>query len=185
MKTYLDCIPCFFKQILEAARMAGADEQTQRKALDELAKVMPGIPLTYSPPETGKIVYDLLKNIIKKDDPYLKVKEKSNRLAKNIYGKLKKKISRSHDRLLTAVELAIAGNIIDYGVKNTLNVDVELKRILNEENKAIKRGNKANFNYVKFRHILNEAGNILYLADNAGEVRMLREQFSLYVQGSF
>ena len=66
MKTYLDCIPCFFKQILEASRMTGADEQTQRKALDELAKVMPGIPLTYSPPETGKIVYDLLKNIIKK-----------------------------------------------------------------------------------------------------------------------
>lgn len=170
MKTYLDCIPCFFKQILEAARMAGADEQTQRKALDELAKVMPGIPLTYSPPETGKIVYDLLKNIIKKDDPYLKVKEKSNKLALSIYNNLKKKISRSHDRLLTAVELAIAGNIIDYGVKNTLNVDVELKRILNEENRAIKRQNKATFNYVKFRHVLNEARNILYLADNAGEV---------------
>jgi len=26
MRTYLDCIPCFFKQALKAARMAGADE---------------------------------------------------------------------------------------------------------------------------------------------------------------
>jgi len=30
---------------------------------------------------------------------------------------------KSHDRLLTAIELAIAGNVIDYGVKNTLDVE--------------------------------------------------------------
>ena len=133
MKTYLDCIPCFFKQALEAARMSGADERMQKRTLIELAKILPGFPLTSSPPEMGRIIYSLVNKIIQKDDPYLNIKEKSNRLAQNIYGKLKKKISRSNDRLLMAVELAIAGNIIDYGAKNTLNVDVELTRILNEE----------------------------------------------------
>ena len=179
MKTYLDCIPCFFKQALEAARMSGADERMQKRTLIELAKILPGFPLTSSPPEMGRIIYSLVNKIIQKDDPYLNIKEKSNRLAQNIYGKLKKKISRSNDRLLMAVELAIAGNIIDYGAKNTLNVDVELTRILNEENKAIKKGNKSNFNYVKLKQVLNEARNILYLADNAGEVvfdRLLIEE---------
>jgi hypothetical protein len=35
MKTYLDCIPCFFKQGLEAARMVTEDEKKQRKVLKE------------------------------------------------------------------------------------------------------------------------------------------------------
>ena len=125
MRTYLDCIPCFFKQALEAVRITGAGQRTQKRILNELAGLLPKFPLSSSPPEMGRIIYGLAKNITKKDDPYLEIKEKSNRLALNIYGKLKKKISRSPDRLLMAVKLAIVGNIIDYGVKNSLNVDAE------------------------------------------------------------
>ncbi len=169
MKTYLDCIPCFFKQALEAARIAGAGKKTQKRILNELAGALPKFPLSSSPPEMGKVIYGLAKRITKKDDPYLRIKEKSNKLALNIYDKLKKKVSHSRDRLLMAVELAIAGNIIDYGVKNSLNVDAELARILNEENKAIKKESKAIFDYESFKHVLNNTETILYLADNAGE----------------
>ena len=169
MKTYLDCIPCFFKQALEAARMAGADKRTQKRILNELAGVLPRFRLTSSPPEMGKVIYGLAKSVTKKDDPYARIKEKSNKLALSIYGKLKKKVNYSHNRLLMAVELAIAGNIIDYGVKNSLNVDAELTRILDEENKAIKKESKAIFDYENFEYALNRAKTILYLADNAGE----------------
>ena len=31
MRTYLDCVPCFFTQALKAARIAGADENMQKK----------------------------------------------------------------------------------------------------------------------------------------------------------
>ena len=169
MKTYLDCIPCFFKQALEAARMAGANKRTQKRILNELARVLPKFPLTSPPPEMGKVIYGLVKKVTKKKDPYLGIKEKSNKLALSIYDRLKKKVSRSHDKLLMAVELAIAGNIIDYGVKNSLNVDTELKRILDEENKAIKEESKAIFDYKNFKRTLSNAKSILYLADNAGE----------------
>ncbi|MCK4947951.1 MAG: DUF89 family protein [Candidatus Aureabacteria bacterium] len=169
MKTYLDCIPCFFKQALEAARMAGAGERMQKKILNELAEILPEFPLTSSPPEMGRIIYGLARRVTRRDDPYLKIKEKSNQLALNIYGKLKKKISRSPDKLLMAVKLAIAGNIIDYGVKNSLNVDVELAKILNEENKAINEEKKSIFDYARFKSTLRRAKTILYLADNAGE----------------
>jgi len=169
MRTYLDCIPCFFKQALEAARMAGADERTQKRILNELAGLLPKFPLSSSPPEMGRIIYGLAKNITKKDDPYLKIKEKSNKLALGIYSKLKNKVRHSQNRLLTAVELAIAGNIIDYGVKNSLNINRELARILDEENRAIKKENKTIFGYGSFKRVLNSAKTILYLADNAGE----------------
>jgi len=169
MRTYLDCIPCFFKQALEAARFAGANEDLQKRIINELALALPKFPLTSSPPEMGQILYGLVKRITHKDDPFKKIKEKSNRRALGIYPKLKKKVSGSSDRLLMATELAIAGNIIDYGVKNSLDVDKELKRILNEENKAIRKKNKTFFNYSEFEHTLKHAKAVLYLADNAGE----------------
>ncbi|MBU4312228.1 MAG: DUF89 family protein [Candidatus Omnitrophica bacterium] len=170
MKTYLECIPCFFKQALEAAKLAGADEKMQKKILNDLARALPKFPLSSSPPEMGRTIYGLVKKITKKEDPYLKIKRKSNTLSMNIYPRLKNKISCSGDRLLRALELAIAGNIIDYGVKNSLNVDGELKRILDEEERTIKKEDKKNFNYHGFKESLKDAKSILYLADNAGEV---------------
>ena len=169
MRTYLDCIPCFFKQALEVARLAGAGERMQRRVLNELARTLPEFSLTSSPPEMGRVIYGLAKRITRKHDPYLKIKQKSNKLALKMYGKLKKKIGRSPDRLLIALKLAIAGNIIDYGIKNSLNVEEELAAILDEENEVIKQESKATFNYAKFKRALEKAKTILYLADNAGE----------------
>jgi len=186
MDIYLDCIPCFFKQALEAAKLAGANEKTQKKILNELAKALPKFPLTSSPSEMGRIIYGLVKKITKKEDPYLKIKRKSNALSMSIYPRLKDKISCSDDRLLTAVELAIAGNIIDYGVKNSLNVDKELKRILEEEERIIEEEDRKSFNYLNFKHAAEKARSILYLADNAGEVvfdRVLIEEIKSFDLG--
>ena len=169
MKTYLDCIPCFFKQALEASRIAGASQETQKKIFDKLSENLSRISLSSSPPEMGRVIYGLVREITSKKDPYKKIKDKSNKLALKLYDRLKHKISRSDDRLLTAVELAIAGNIIDYGVKNSLDVNKELNKILNEEKKTLKKEDSLLFRFRYFKEVLNKAGNILYLADNAGE----------------
>jgi len=170
MKTYLDCIPCFFSQALEASRISGAEVKVQKKVLNELAKELPKFSLTSSPPEMGRIIYGLVRKTTKRRDPYSEIKKKSNKLALSIYSRLKKKVSSSPDKLLTAVELAVSGNIIDYGVKNSLDVNFEITKILNEENKAIKKEKKAVFDYSKFKSELKKSDTILYLADNAGEV---------------
>ena len=169
MKTYLDCIPCFFKQALEASRIAGADQKTQKKIFDKLSGILSDISLTSSPPEIGRVIYGLVNEITSKKDPYRKIKDKSNKLALKLYDRLKEKVFRSDDRLLTAMKLAISGNIIDYGVKNSLDVDKELNKILHEENKALKKENERFFNFSHFKQVLSKAESILYLADNAGE----------------
>jgi len=126
--------------------------------------------LTSSPPEMARVIYGTVRRITGKGDPYAKIKEKSNKFALSVYPRLKKKVASSRDRLLTAIELAIAGNIIDYGVKNSLNIKKELEKILAQENSAIRRENRALFNYGSFKRSLKNAGHVLYLADNAGEV---------------
>ena len=99
MRTYLDCIPCFFRQALNAARLAGANEDTQKRILDSLAAEIPNFPLSSSPPEMGRIVYRLVREITGEEDPFKKVKDEYNKLALNIYPNLKEKVAHSKDRL--------------------------------------------------------------------------------------
>jgi len=169
MKTYLDCIPCFFRQALDAARNSGASTIKQRQILIELAKALPEVSLKSTPPDMARMVYGIVRKVTNNDDPYREIKSKSNRLALRIYPELVKIVSKSDDRLLKAVELAIAGNIIDYGVKNSLNIKEELKIILGKEELFIHKNRDGLFDYPNFRHAINRARNVLYLADNAGE----------------
>ncbi len=167
MKTYLDCIPCFFRQALEGSRVVKATSRQQKQIIDGFAGKIPGISLEATPPEIARIGYALLKKIAPHSDPYRKIKEKSNRIALRLLGRLRDKVKCSRDGLLMAVELAIAGNIIDFGVKNNLNIKEELKIILARENKLIHR--QTIFHYKEFKKALRRSKDILYLADNAGE----------------
>jgi uncharacterized protein with ATP-grasp and redox domains len=169
MKTYLECISCFFKQALEAARMAGADAKTQKKILDEVAKTIPGIKLSSTPPEMGKTIHDVVKKLTGKKDPYKSLKERATKQTLKIYPELKKKIESADDRLLMAVELAIAGNIIDYGTKNSLDVEKELKKILKKEQRIIEEEKEYIFDFKSFKEALKNAKSILYIGDNVGE----------------
>ena len=170
MKTYLDCIPCFFKQALDAARLAGARPTTQKKILDALSKEILKFKLESSPPEMGRILYGLVIKMTGKEDPFKEIKQKSNKFALSFYPQLKDKVEQSKDRLLTAIELAIAGNVIDYGVKSSLNIAEEIEKIFAEENRLIHREAKGIFDYPSFKQAIKQTKKILYLADNAGEV---------------
>jgi uncharacterized protein with ATP-grasp and redox domains len=169
METYLDCIPCFFKQALEAARMAGADEKTQKIILDEISRTIPDIKLSSTPPEMGKTIHNLVKKITGEEDPYKETKRRANKQALKMYPELKAKVESAEDRLLMATELAIAGNIIDYGTKNSLDVDDELQKILRKEQEAIKYEKEALFNFQNFKESVTKAKIIMYIADNVGE----------------
>ena len=181
MRTYLDCIPCFYRQALDAARIAGADELIQKKIIDELSKLIPNFFLDANPPEMGRTIYTLIRKITGVKDPFKEIKENSNKLTLSFYPKLKQKINNSEDRLLTAVRLSIAGNVIDYGVKNSLNVEEEVNKIFNRDFKNDNENRKTVFRYQEFKEILSKVNHVIYLADNAGEVvfdRLLIEELT-------
>jgi uncharacterized protein with ATP-grasp and redox domains len=169
MRTYLDCIPCFFRQALDAARISGAGTIIQRTVLHEVAKTLPEFSLRAAPPEIARIIYGIVRRATHHNDPYQKIKKQSNTLALMMYPELRSRVSASDDRLIKAVEMAIAGNIIDYGVKNSLNIKEELKKILLTEKHVFGKGNNIFIHYHDFKRMVRNAKNILYLADNAGE----------------
>lgn len=175
MKAYLDCIPCFFKQALQASRMATDNEQKQKRILDDLARELPGIPLGNPPPYTGRLIHRIVREISGCSDPYSKVKEEYNRKALALYPELKSIVNGAEDPLLEAIRVAIAGNVIDFGITSNFNIEEELKRTLSQD--------FAILDYKQFREALSGTDEILYLADNSGETvfdRVLIEHLNSY-----
>lgn len=162
MKTHLECIPCFIKQSLEAARMATDDEMVHEEVIKEVMKHLENISYSNSPPELSREVHSIIRNITRSEDPYKKVKNKSNEMAKKLYPHLEKLVKEADDPLLMAIKLAIVGNVIDFGTSNRFNVDEMVDNAIKKEfiNEA----------YVRFKEALEQSKNILYLADNTGEI---------------
>jgi len=170
MITYLDCMPCFFQQALDASRIAGSGIKLQKKVIKAVARELAKFPLDATPPVMGRKLHAIARRVSGKKDPYKKIKAWSNKIVLKMYPALKKKVVHSKNPLLTAVELAIAGNIIDFGLKTSLNVKKEVNKLLLAEKKIIKKEKKRLFNYAHFNRMLKRAKTILYIADNAGEI---------------
>jgi damage-control phosphatase, subfamily I len=127
MKTYIDCIPCFYRQAVEISRLANLDDVKIKKIIDEIGKIIAKSKLDMTPPEMAGLIHSMIKRESNTDDFYKMQKKKSNELALSVYGLCKNKVNQSDDSLLTAVEMAIAGNIIDFGVKTNLTLKKKLK----------------------------------------------------------
>ncbi|MFC1566228.1 DUF89 domain-containing protein [bacterium] len=169
MKTYFECIPCFFRQAIETVNMLHLSEAKKHNVINEIAQKIQFFPKHKSPPEFARIMYKVIKEHSKVADPFKHRKHYSNVTALKVYDHLKRKVSHSKGSLLTAVELAAIGNVIDYGIKSTLNVEKEINKILTKETKFVKNNKKAVFDFKEFEHTLKKAKNILYIGDNAGE----------------
>jgi uncharacterized protein with ATP-grasp and redox domains len=172
VKVNLDCIPCFMSQALKTARMATSDERLQADVLRQTAILLSSLSYARSPPEIAHQVHQLVRNVTGNPDPYKKIKEHDNRLALEMYPRLKEIVENSEDRLYTGIKLAVAGNIIDYGVNQEFDVGETIHAVLNKDF-ALNR-------YEQFKKDLDAAENITYLADNAGEIvfdRVLVEEF--------
>ncbi|MHC1600385.1 MAG: damage-control phosphatase ARMT1 family protein [Candidatus Methanospirareceae archaeon] len=161
MRTYLDCIPCFVGQALRAGRIATDDEKKLKRILDEVGMMLRDIPLDNTPPETGMLIYDKVREITGEFDPYKRIKTESTKEALALYPALKKKVEQSNDKLLTAIRIAIAGNVIDFGPNKNFDIKEEIDDVLKKD--------FAIFDYDKFKENLDRTAEILYLGDNAGE----------------
>lgn len=170
MHVYLDCIPCFFNQGLFAARQVGCSPACQKKLMDAISARVPDISLDRSPPEIAVDIYSIIRDILQVDDPFESVKKASNEAALAVYPELVQRIRDSSDPLLTAVLVAISGNIIDYGANVHIDLAKEISHILTKEAKKMTQEDTRLFNLEHLRASLGSSHELLYIGDNAGEI---------------
>lgn len=159
-----DCIPCLLRQALRGAKLVTEDQFTHHKVLAEIMEYFLGLPSFLIPPgEITSIIQEKLKQIVGHSDPYLEVKQKFNQLGLELYPELKEMVRDSTDPLLTAAKLAIAGNVIDFGAGyEVIELEKTIERVLEEP--------LAKDDYSGFKEAVAKSKDILYLADNAGEI---------------
>ena len=161
MKTYLDCYPCFLRQALSAARRADASDDQQRQILLKTMEQLASLPVDATPPQMASRIHRQVRQLTNSSDPYRQAKDDATQQALALYPKLKELVSHSSEPLETALRIAIAGNIIDLGVKESYDLEATLERVLRQE--------MAINDIEALRTALMEHRSILYLADNAGE----------------
>ncbi len=161
------------RQALFAAKISTDDVMLQRKVLNRVAEELTRFPLDATPVEMGEKIHAIVKEITGNKDPYKDEKRKYNEIAINMLPRLREIVNESSDRLLSAIRIAIAGNIIDFGSLTDFNIENSLEHALNVD--------FAIFDYDEFRSLLNSAREVMYIGDNAGEVcfdRVLVEELN-------
>jgi len=156
-----DCLVCIYNQALKTNKLLGLDDETSAKILFEIAKILPNYSLNYTPPQIAKDTYKLIEDITKNPDPLKKVKENSIKEAKSFKPFLYEKIEKSNDKLLTALKIAVAGNVIDFGAKEQINLENILNEIFETPFKID--------NYSQLQDKLQKANKVVILGDNCGE----------------
>ncbi len=161
MRTYLDCIPCFMSQALRTGRLVGLSDKKILDLLAELGKGIEGISLDNPPPKTAVMVYDLIARYVGIADPFKRVKQEATEKALALYPRLKRNILDSKRPLGQAIRIATLGNVIDFGVSSSYDLDTEIHEMLGQS--------FGRWDEETFTEAVDRADWILYLGDNAGE----------------
>lgn len=160
-----ECLICQINALQRRLEEFKIPEGKRNTLVGKMIKEISDIDLSnsYSP----EITRDIMRMLEKESeiyDPYEKEKQDSNRYLLNKYDEFKKLINESDDKFDTALRLAIAGNIIDFGPTNQFDVDGTIERVL--------KSPFAIDDSLPLKNEIKKAKSILYLADNCGEIVM-------------
>ncbi len=162
MKTYLECIPCFFNQIVRTGRLLGMDDAAIMEMYGEFGTTLKKIRVDVPPPQTAIALYDMISRHSGLADPFYALKQESTKAALAMLDELEEKVKGSDNPLSTAISFAIAGNIIDFGISTDFNLEDELEKVLDSASYGIWLEDE-------LTHAVHDAPWILYLGDNTGE----------------
>lgn len=168
MKTELICLPCFHRQIERTLGYAGVNGDAGRRIRRKAGVVLEGASLDQAPARISTLIHRLIREETSLD-PYKQVKDAYTRIALGKLPSLRAMAAdaRPHrdgkpDVLEGSVRVAIAGNVIDFGIYETFDLDRSIEESF--------RLPLSPADCVRFAAAVEKSRNILYLCDNAGEI---------------
>ncbi len=161
MKTELECLPCFFGQVTRTLKHAGVNGDQGRGILRRARRIIESASLDVVPARTTTVIHRMLREETGVD-PYRSVKECYNRIALDRLPALRRMAAEGRDRLDAGIRIAIAGNVIDFGIYETIDLDRSIKESFRLQLHPT--------SYRLFSEKVAASKRILYLCDNAGEI---------------
>lgn len=176
MQTSLECIPCFVRQAMEALCEVCGDKAEVERVLKLVLIDIAAFDATLSPPEMGRAIHAIVRREIGHEDPYRRIKQRSTREALCVMPEVRERIQRSSRPFHTAVRFAMAGNILDYALASLWDRNQLSRTLAKAETHPMDESSIDDL-----EQAIDQAGTILWLADNAGETVFDR----LMIEGIF
>lgn len=173
MKTYLDCIPCLLRQAVDVLDCGNLSVPEREESIRAVLAALAQEDFASSPPALAGQIHRVLRPRTGVRDPYRAIKGRMNWFALNLMPGLQRKVSSSANPLATAVRLAIAGNVIDLGVAGHMKTGTTMEALHGALEAPLLGMPRA------LAEAAADAEQILFLADNAGEIvfdQLLLEQ---------
>lgn len=161
MKLDIECYPCFLKQTLLALNQTNLMDSGKIKIIRAVMDDVKDAALNEPPAYAMTFIFRKIREL-SGVDPYLSIKKKYNAEALKLYPELRKMVFDAPDPLWIAARLAIAGNIIDFGIFNTVDIESTIERALKPDIELD--------DYRDFVVDADKCTDILYLLDNTGEM---------------
>lgn len=155
------CIECIINQSVKVANAIHADEALSDELTSTVTKMSKDFSYNDTPPEIASYVYEKMAQIANKTDLYDEVKELSTKKALSFVPLLEKELLDSKDKLLTAIKIAVAGNVIDLAAEVEFDLEDELREIFHTE--------FSHNDFDIFEEKLSSAKSVLVIGDNVGE----------------
>ncbi len=162
MKMSLDCIPCIINNFVQLLKKDDIPETIREPALRRLLTLLSQADYRQSPPVLGRDIHRMIRQELNDPDPYRDVKARYNQMLLDLYPKFEAMVNRAEDSFDTAMRLAIAGNVIDFGSQHRLDIFETIDRVM-EAQLAIDDSQL-------LRTDLAAATHLLYIGDNCGEI---------------
>lgn len=164
MKTCLECLPCLARTAVEAAKRSTADTAIRETIVSEALRFLSNTDFCVPPPLLAGKVLDIALRHTGKEDIYLEEKRRSGHLAEKLLSSLDGVPEYDPEKFESRLRLAIAGNILDFGVFSDLNIERALQTVKSVFAKPL------DHEAVKRLHAgMESAERILYILDNCGE----------------
>ena len=155
------CVECIINQSRRVTEAIRADDTLSRRMVDYVKSSGEHFDFTKSPPEVASTIYEKMAEMAGMDDLYAELKEHATQKAKTFLPQLRIELQNSSNKLLTAIKIAVAGNVIDLAAEVTFDLHEEMEKVFET--------NFAYDNFDKLQKSLEKASTLLYIGDNVGE----------------
>ncbi len=160
------CLVCFLQRNIELVRPLGTEEETTAFA-KKIMQLYLDAPEGVSAPWFGPAVADLLHEMYGLDiDRFRQEKLDSNRFVLERMELIREKVRSAPDPILAGLQLAIAGNYLDFAaLRDQVNFDT-LDDMLDKA-REMELDREV---YADLCRKMEQGKTLLYLTDNAGEI---------------
>jgi damage-control phosphatase, subfamily I len=157
MKLRPGCYECLSRLVHRTAELASDDASLARQTIEQAMRVLEG-EFSYAQLSIAVAtrIHEVVRKVTRNPDPYRLMKEEEMALARDLYTELS---SRNRDSFQGYIKLATAANAIDF-----FRSPASIRKDMREPVRFVIDDSE------QFEAKLRRAGNVLYLADNAGEL---------------